>query len=43
VGVAVTPGKDFSVSNPSSFMRFAYTTSRERLAEGVDRIIRAGI
>ncbi len=43
VGVAVTPGKDFSVRNPSSFMRFAYTTSRERLAEGVDRIIRAGI
>ena len=43
VGVAVTPGKDFSVSNPSSFMRFAYTTSRERLAEGVDRMIRAGI
>jgi len=37
-GVAVTPGLDFSVSNPSSYLRFAYTTSRERLAEGVDRI-----
>ncbi len=37
-GVAVTPGMDFSVSNPSSYLRFAYTTSRERLAEGVDRI-----
>jgi aspartate/methionine/tyrosine aminotransferase len=39
-GVAVTPGLDFSVIDPSSYMRFAYTSSRERLALGIDRIRR---
>ncbi len=42
-GVAVTPGMDFSVNDPSSYLRFAYTTRRERLAEGIDRIRRSCI
>lgn len=38
VGVAVTPGRDFGVNQPEHFLRFAYTTSMERLETGVQRI-----
>jgi aspartate/methionine/tyrosine aminotransferase len=37
-GVAVTPGKDFGHNDPAHHLRFAYTTSLERLREGVKRI-----
>lgn len=37
-GVAVTPGKDFGHERPEQHVRFAYTTSMERLQEGVARI-----
>ena len=37
-GVAVTPGKDFGHQNPAHHLRFAYTTSLERLRLGVQRI-----
>jgi len=37
-GVAVTPGLDFGTNKPEQHLRFAYTTSLERLAEGVKRI-----
>lgn len=37
-GVAVTPGKDFGCNDPAHHLRFAYTTSLERLNEGVKRI-----
>lgn len=37
-GVAVTPGMDFGQNKPERFVRFAYTTSLQRLEEGVDRI-----
>ncbi len=37
-GVAVTPGKDFGVNAPERHVRFAYTTSLERLREGVRRL-----
>ena len=39
-GVAVTPGKDFGMNNPEKYIRFAYTTSLERLEEGVERLER---
>ena len=39
-GVAVTPGKDFGENNPEKFIRFAYTTSIERLEEGIKRLER---
>jgi aspartate/methionine/tyrosine aminotransferase len=39
-GVAVTPGKDFGDNHPEKFIRFAYTTSIERLQEGITRIER---
>lgn len=39
-GVAVTPGKDFGQHDPAHHLRFAYTTSLERLQEGVQRIER---
>jgi aspartate/methionine/tyrosine aminotransferase len=39
-GVAVTPGLDFGHHRPQQHLRFAYTTSRERLAEGVTRLRR---
>lgn len=44
-GVAVTPGLDFGSHRAESHVRFAYTTSLERLATGVDRMreaLRAG-
>ena len=37
-GVAVTPGKDFGLNRPEQHVRFAYTTSLERLEEGVARL-----
>ena len=37
-GVAVTPGKDFGNNHPEQYLRFAYTTSIERLEEGLRRI-----
>jgi aspartate/methionine/tyrosine aminotransferase len=36
--VAVTPGKDFGMNQPQHHLRFAYTASVERLAEGIKRI-----
>ena len=37
-GVAVTPGLDFGSHQPEKHLRFAYTTSMERLEEGVQRL-----
>jgi aspartate/methionine/tyrosine aminotransferase len=37
-GVAVTPGLDFGHNKPQQHLRFAYTTSIERLEEGVRRL-----
>lgn len=37
-GVAITPGLDFGKNKPEQHLRFAYTTSLERLKEGVNRI-----
>ena len=37
-GVAITPGRDFGANLPEQHVRFAYTTSLERLKEGVDRL-----
>jgi aspartate/methionine/tyrosine aminotransferase len=39
-GVAITPGKDFGDNLPEQHVRFAYTTSMEKLIEGVARIAR---
>jgi len=39
-GVAVTPGIDFGDHRSADHLRFAYTTSLERLEEGVGRIAR---
>jgi aspartate/methionine/tyrosine aminotransferase len=40
-GVAITPGIDFGSFRAASHVRFAYTTSLENLAEGVERLGRA--
>ena len=37
-GVAITPGVDFGANAPERHVRFAYTSSVERLKEGVARI-----
>ena len=37
-GVAVTPGRDFGSNDPERHLRFAYTTSLEKLQEGVRRL-----
>ncbi|OOZ38852.1 aminotransferase [Solemya pervernicosa gill symbiont] len=37
-GVAITPGLDFGSNQPERYLRFAYTTSIEKLKEGVARI-----
>jgi len=37
-GVAITPGKDFTVRDPRRWVRFAYTTSMDQLQLGVERI-----
>lgn len=39
-GVAVTPGKDFGTHEAHHALRFAYTTSLDRLAEAVQRLDR---
>lgn len=39
-GVAVTPGKDFGVHRAERFIRFAYTTSIDRMAEAMTRLAR---
>ena len=39
-GVAVTPGKDFGCNKPEQHVRFAYTTSIEKMEEAVNRIKR---
>ena len=36
--VAITPGMDFGDNNPDQHIRFAYTTSLERLEQAVDRL-----
>jgi aspartate/methionine/tyrosine aminotransferase len=37
-GVAVTPGRDFGANKPERHVRFAYTTSLEKLEQGVERL-----
>ena len=37
-GVAITPGIDFGRHRAAEHVRFAYTTSLERLAEGMERL-----
>ena len=37
-GVAITPGIDFGSHAPERHVRFAYTSSLDRLREGVERI-----
>jgi len=37
-GVAITPGIDFGINQPETHVRFAYTTSLEKLQEGVRRL-----
>ena len=37
-GIAATPGIDFGSHQPERFVRFAYTTSMERLREGLRRL-----
>jgi aspartate/methionine/tyrosine aminotransferase len=39
-GVAITPGKDFGHNNANTHVRFAYTTSLNRLEEGLVRLER---
>jgi aspartate/methionine/tyrosine aminotransferase len=40
-GVAITPGVDFGNHLAAKHVRFAYTTSMDKLKEGVDRLRRA--
>jgi aspartate/methionine/tyrosine aminotransferase len=37
-GVAATPGRDFGCNAPERHMRFAYTTGKERIEEGLLRM-----
>lgn len=37
-GVALTPGKDFGAHQSHQYVRFAYTTSLERLEQGIERL-----
>ncbi len=39
-GVAITPGKDFGSNKPEQHIRFAYTTSIEKMEEAVKRLKR---
>ncbi len=39
-GVAITPGRDFGRNSPERHVRFAYTTSLEKLEDGVERLRR---
>lgn len=38
--VAITPGKDFGTNNPHHWLRFAYTTSIDRMAIAMQRLER---
>lgn len=38
IGVAITPGMDFGTYQAAEHVRFAYTTSMDKLAEGVRRL-----
>ena len=40
-GVAITPGKDFSRHEPQRYLRFAYTTSIERMQLAIERLGKA--
>ena len=40
-GVAITPGKDFSLNEPQRYVRFAYTTSVERMQLAMERLGKA--
>jgi aspartate/methionine/tyrosine aminotransferase len=40
-GVAITPGNDFGEHGASRHVRFAYTRSRDEIAEGIERMRRA--
>jgi aspartate/methionine/tyrosine aminotransferase len=37
-GVAITPGRDFGSADADRYVRFAYSQSRERLEEAMDRL-----
>ena len=37
-GVAITPGLDFGANHPERYLRFAYTTSVERIELGLQRL-----
>jgi len=37
-GVAITPGLDFGTNHPERYLRFAYTTSVERIELGLQRL-----
>jgi aspartate/methionine/tyrosine aminotransferase len=39
-GVAATPGLDFGTHQPKIHMRFAYTVSREKIADALERMAR---
>ena len=39
-GVAATPGLDFGSNEPEKHIRFAYTTTVDRLSEAVSRLKR---
>jgi len=36
--VAITPGRDFGTNQAERYLRFAYTTSQEKLEQGLERI-----
>jgi aspartate/methionine/tyrosine aminotransferase len=40
-GVAITPGKDFGFNEPQRYVRFAYTTSVERMQLAIERLEQA--
>lgn len=40
IGVAITPGTDFGTHKANQHVRFAYTTSMEKLEQGVERLSR---
>ncbi len=37
-GLAITPGCDFGDTNAEKYVRFAYTTSEERIQQGMERL-----
>ena len=38
IGVAITPGKDFGSNKANTYVRFAYTTSIQRIEEAIGRL-----